>query len=238
VLRDLDALPFGTLDELIGPGRPLILAPHPDDESLGCGGLIAACSARGRPPCIVVVTDGTGSHPASRTHPPERLRAVREQEARAAAQHLGIEPDTVVFLRLRDTAVPSEGAVFDAAVSVIIGHLRAAMCSVILAPWRHDPHCDHVAADAMARQVARIAGIAHLSYPVWGWTLPPDSLLPDEPLAGWRLDISEQLDAKRAAIVTHRSQYSNLITDDPTGFRLPANLIAIFTRPHEVFVRA
>ena len=238
VLRDFDALPFGTLDELIGPGRPLILAPHPDDESLGCGGLIAACSARGRPPCIVVVTDGTGSHPASRTHPPARLRAVREQEARAAAQHLGIEPDTVVFLRLRDTAVPREGALFDATVSVITGHLRAAMCSVILAPWRHDPHCDHVAADAMARQVARIAGVAHLSYPVWGWTLPPDSLLPDEPLAGWRLDISEQLDAKRAAIVTHRSQYSNLITDDPTGFRLPANFIAIFTRPHEVFVRA
>ncbi len=238
VLRGFEALPFGTLDEIVGPDRPLILAPHPDDESLGCGGLIAACCARGTVPAIVVVTDGAGSHPGSRTHPPPRLRAVREQEAREAAQLLGVAPDMVAFLRLPDTAAPSAGATFRNAVGTITRIARASDCRAILAPWQHDPHCDHEAADAMARRAARMLGIPHLSYPVWGWTLPADFPLPDTPIEGWRFDISGHLQVKRAAIAAHASQYSDLIADDPTGFRLPADLLAVFARNYEVLVRA
>ena len=58
-------LPIGTLDDVIGPSAPLILAPHPDDESLGCGGLIAACCAAARPPVVAILTDGSQSHPGS-----------------------------------------------------------------------------------------------------------------------------------------------------------------------------
>ena len=42
----MDALPNADLDTILGTERPLILAPHADDESLGCGGLIAASCAR------------------------------------------------------------------------------------------------------------------------------------------------------------------------------------------------
>ena len=80
------------LDDIIGGGTCLILAPHPDDESLGCGGLIAACVAAGRPPLVAVLTDGAGSHPNSRTYPPDRLRAVRAQEVRTAVGMLGLPP--------------------------------------------------------------------------------------------------------------------------------------------------
>ncbi len=58
-------LPEGSLNDIIGGGTCLILAPHPDDESLGCGGLIAACVAAGRSPLVVILTDGAGSHPNS-----------------------------------------------------------------------------------------------------------------------------------------------------------------------------
>lgn len=43
-------LPPRRLTDIVGDGTCLILAPHPDDDSLGCGGLIAACVAAGRPP--------------------------------------------------------------------------------------------------------------------------------------------------------------------------------------------
>ena len=80
-------------------GCALVLAPHPDDESLGCGGLIAAACAGGQPPIVVVLTDGAGSHPNSRAYPPDRLRTTREAETLAALACLGLLEDRVVFLR-------------------------------------------------------------------------------------------------------------------------------------------
>jgi hypothetical protein len=75
-------------------------------------------------------------------------------------------------------------------------------------------------------------------YPVWGWLLAADHPLPDAPPRGMRLDIHAALAKKRQAIAAHRSQHSPLIADDPTAFQLPAELLAIFERPYEVFLAA
>jgi LmbE family N-acetylglucosaminyl deacetylase len=231
--------PVGSLDNVIGSGTCLILAPHPDDESLGCGGLIAACTAAGRPPLIAVLTDGSGSHPGSRAFPPDRLRAVRAQEVRAAVEHLGLAPDRVVFLNQPDTAAPHDGPAFDAAAAVLSGLVRQETnCTAVLAPWRHDPHCDHEAASLLASSVASAVPIRLVFYPVWGWTLPPDAPVPATPHRGFRLDISAFLAAKRAAIQAHQSQYGDLITDDPTGFRLPSALLSAFDTKFETFLLA
>ncbi len=230
------ALPLATLDELLGETPALILAPHADDESLGCGGLIAEACLLGRPPLAVILTDGTGSHPGSASYPPERLLAVREREAQAAVAILGLPADRLSFLRLRDTATPYGGPEFDDAVAELVALAMQHGCGTVLAPWQHDPHCDHLAAHLMARAVAARTDAVHLSYPVWGWTLPPDHPLPDDVQPGWRLDISRWQDAKRRAIAAHRSQYSELIMDDPTGFRLPAALLEVFEQPFEVFL--
>ena len=68
----------------------LVLAPHPDDETLGCGGFVIEACKRGRPPLIVAVTDGAGSHAGSTAYPPARLKALRAAELRSAAQILGV----------------------------------------------------------------------------------------------------------------------------------------------------
>src|ERR1700744_5936492 len=83
-------LPEAGLDDLLGGGGAVIVAPHPDDESLGCGALIAAACAEGRPVRLVVLSDGVGSHPNSVRYPPSRLRALREVEVRKAASVLGM----------------------------------------------------------------------------------------------------------------------------------------------------
>src|ERR1700712_2227887 len=124
--------PIGSLDDIIGGGTCLILAPHPDDESLGCGGLIAACVAAGRMPLVAILTDGAGSHPNSRSFPPDRLRTVRAQEVRQAVGCLGLPPDRVVFLGEPDAAAPHDGPGFDAVVERLTALARPD-CTAILA---------------------------------------------------------------------------------------------------------
>ena len=232
----MTALPVVPLEAVTG-GRPvLILAPHADDESLGCGGLIAAASAAGHAPFVLILTDGTGSHPNSRAYPPSRLKEVREQEALDAVGILGLPPGRLGFLGLRDTAAPMEGDGFDAAVATILSVAERTEAASVLSPWQHDPHCDHLAAHLMAGAAVARCRLRHLAYPIWGWTLPPDTRLPGLPPGGMRLDITEHLAAKRRAIAAHASQYGGLIQDDADGFQLPSSLLDIFNRPYETFL--
>ena len=232
----MERLPLRPVSALLEAGPVLILAPHPDDESLGCGGLIAACCEAGSPPFVLVLTDGAGSHPHSRTHPPERLATLRQQEARHAVACLGLPAGRIAFLGLPDTRSPTEGASFDDAVTAIAALARQHQAGTILATWEHDPHCDHESAHKLAAAASRLLGLRHLAYPVWGLTLPPDSPLPGPAPTGWRTDITEHLPAKRQAIAAHRSQYAGLIEDDPTGFQLPPGFVALFDRPYETIL--
>jgi LmbE family N-acetylglucosaminyl deacetylase len=238
VLAAFRALPFAGYDRITGGGPVLVVAPHPDDESLGCGGLIAEASRLGRAVAVAVLTDGTGSHPRSRAFPPERLRAVRESEARAAVQALGLPPNRIHFLGIPDTAAPHEGPAFAAAADRITRLADRYGAGAICATWVQDPHGDHVSAHRLAEAAAARTGARLLSYPVWGWTLPDEHGLPDEPVAGFRLDIARHLPAKRRAVAAHRSQTTDLIGDDPAGFRMPEAFRALFDQPFEVFLTA
>ena len=62
-------------ETVIGWGNACVFAPHPDDESLGCGGAIALLRNFELPVNIIVMSDGTLSHPNSRKFPPAALRA-------------------------------------------------------------------------------------------------------------------------------------------------------------------
>lgn len=228
------ALPVGRLDDVVGAGTCVVLAPHPDDESLGCGGLIASCVAAGRPPLVVVLTDGAGSHPHSPAYPADRLRAVRAEELLAAVGLLGLEPERVVMLGEPDTAL-ADGS--DRVVSRLVDLVRGEpTCSAILAPWLHDPHCDHEAAALIAARVAEATRCRHVAYPVWGWTLPDKASVPGSPGDGWRLDVGAFRALKREAVRAHRSQYGGLIIDDPSGFELPEALLSVFDSDFETFV--
>ncbi|WP_298967607.1 PIG-L family deacetylase [uncultured Methylobacterium sp.] len=235
-LAAAEALPVRDLRDLVGVGGLVVIAPHPDDESLGCGGLIAEACARGLSVRLVVVSDGVGSHPNSPSHPPERLRALRETETLAAARALGLDAAHVRFLRLPDRFVPSAGPAAEAAADAIAAAARESGATALFVTWAHDPHCDHEAAAALARLArARLDGVRLHAYPVWGWALPPDTEVGPAP-RGARLAIEAHLPAKRAAVAAHRSQTTDLIADDPDGFRLEPAMIARFARPFEIFV--
>src|ERR1700692_108633 len=89
----LSTLPEVDPATLVPPGaRAVIVSPHPDDEILATGGLLAQLSDLGRKALIIAVTDGTASHPDSPEWPAARLAATRPQETRAALPRLRIRP--------------------------------------------------------------------------------------------------------------------------------------------------
>lgn len=234
-LAELGLLPFADLETIVGAGGLVVVAPHPDDESLGCGGLIAGACRLGRSVRVVVVSDGCGSHTHSRLYPPDRLRELREDETRRAVGALGLDPEHVRFLRLPDAHVPSEGPIAEAAAGAIVEAVRDCAASAVFVTWQHDPHCDHTAA-AKIVTIARcqVAGLRVFAYTVWGWTLPSETEVGPPP-TGWRLDIAEDQEAKRRAVAAHASQTTDLISDDPSGFRLEAGMIEALCGPFEAF---
>jgi len=241
-LADPLALPLLPVTTATSFGPTLVVAPHQDDESLGCGGAIALLRRAGLPVTVLFVSDGTGSHPNSRTYPPQRLRNTREAEALVALALLGVAAEMVCFLRLPDTAVPRPGQPdFAAAVARVGAALDAAAPQTILLPWRRDPHCDHRAAWELVQ--ATLAGRTTrprlLEYPIWVWELGGVGDLPlTGEVLGWRLAIDAVLPQKAAAIAAHHSQTTALIDDDPTGFRLLPEMLAHFADPWEIFLES
>jgi LmbE family N-acetylglucosaminyl deacetylase len=233
----LRRLPLVEPDELLGNRPVLILAPHPDDESLGCGGLIAECRARGHDVYVMIVTDGSCSH-HSPTYPPERLAAVRAQEARDALRELDVPPDRLTFLGLRDGHAPLWGPRLRAAGRRVTSRAREWAIGTICTTWSYDPHPDHVATYRIARVAARAMGARLLCYPVWGWTLSATASPPEREIGGVRIDIARHLATKRRAVACHRSQMSDLIEDDPQAFRMPPEVLVYFDQPFEVFLNA
>lgn len=232
--------------QLRAMGAVLVVAPHPDDESLGCGGLIARLCGAGVPVHIVAVSDGTQSHPGSRRFDAAARRALRQAELVQAAAHLGVPAEQVSAMGLPDGAVPGPGhPAFAAAAAQLLRQVETVSAMTILAPWRHDPHTDHRASHALARCAAEAAQAATgrqrrlLEYFVW---TAERAAAHEMPQAGqgtaWQLDIAGVLPAKRGAIAAHRSQCGDAITDDPQGFTLPAAMRERALQPAEYFFEA
>lgn len=239
---DLDAVPLLPPETVRSWGKTLVVAPHPDDESLGCGGAIALLSSFGVPVNVLFISDGTGSHPNSVRFPAPVLRDLRESEAREALSRLGASLDSAVFLRLQDGAVPGQDTPgFAAAAASCRAYLADFQPQTLLLPWRRDPHPDHRATSRIVQ--AALGGLTPkprvLEYPVWAWerAAPEDVPQPHEARA-FRLDISGAAAVKRSAVDAHQSQVTHLIDDDPHGFWLSPEVIAHFERPWEIYLEA
>lgn len=214
----------------------LIVAPHPDDETLGCGGAIALLRQLNIPVQVLVVSDGTKSHPNSLVYPPPALKKLREQESLAALAILGVAPEAVTFLGLPDGEVYISNESQNA-IALITQYLIDLAPSIIFLPYRGDPHPDHRASwQLFATGIKNLTYIPRmLEYPIWDWDTKQRGNFTEQ-IEAWRLDINSVLELKRKAIAQYRSQISDLIKDDPEGFRLSPEMLQNFTQPWEVYL--
>ena len=227
-------------------GSTVVIAPHPDDEALGCGGLLALLHRAGQPTAAVLVSDGTMSHPRSQLFSADARQAVREAEFGQALRILAAADAPPLLLRLPDSRVPADAATpgFGEAVGRLRAFLENQRAATVLVPWRRDPHPDHRATAALVQ--AALAAMPHpprrLEYVVWAWARAAPADLPTaaDAVRGFRLEIGAAAAVlKQQAIAAHRSQVApGVFVDDPDGFLLSTDMLAHFAGPYEVFFEA
>ncbi|HEX4507516.1 MAG TPA: PIG-L family deacetylase [Alphaproteobacteria bacterium] len=237
-IESLDCLPLVPLDRILGPGGLIVIAPHPDDETLGCGGLIARARSEGRAVRVVILSDGSLSHQGSRDYPPDRLRTVRQQESTVALEMLGVSRQDIHFLDIKDGSVPAAGGELVAVARQVLDIVRpmGGEPGTIAVTWRDDPHPDHKAAYEIAHQVRLwLPALKLIEYPIWG-SHESGRIEVGDSVNGYRLDIAGHTALKHRAILAYRSQVTDLITDAPGAGPLPERFLERFRRPHEVFL--
>lgn len=220
--------PVLALDDQARTVPPLVVAPHPDDEVLGVGGLVAMLAGGVE---IAVVTDGEASHPDSTVHSPAALAAIRRAETVTACGLLGVAATAVDHLGHPDGGV-DEAALADALTR------RLAPGRWCVTTWRGDGHPDHEAVGRAAAVACRRSGATLLEFPVWMWHWAG----PDHPDVPWhrarRVDLTGAArSAKREAVDAFRSQVLPLGPAPADAAILPPHVLARFARPYEtVFI--
>ena len=223
-------IPMTPLDHLVGAGhRVLLVAPHPDDEVLAAGGLLAMLAAHWQEPFVIAVTDGTASHPGSTLWTPQRLKAERPLESTKALTRLGL---TGISLRMQ---LPDGG--LEAAEDELSRRLEDLICSgdTVVTTWRHDGHPDHEAPGRAWGGACARRGGGLLEAPVWAWhwAQVEDSRLP------WHRARRLALDPRARACKVHavRAFSSQLQCDPSTGAEpvLRQSMVARAAWPFELF---
>ena len=214
---------------LQGRHRVVLLSPHPDDETLACGGLLRAASEARLDIQLVAVTDGEACYPGDAAWTPARLRDVRPREVMQAFDALGVRAQ-VQRLGLPDGGVGSHAAALEAALRTLLqpGDL-------VLAPWEQDGHPDHDAVGRAALAVAAQPGMRLLRYPVWAWHwLSPHTHR--APFDAIRMPLTPDTVArKQRAIACFASQLQSDAPRAPAPI-LPPHVVQRFHRPFEVYL--
>ena len=187
----------------------LIVVPHPDDESLSTGGLIAHLRRRQVRVVVICVTDGDAAYP-DHVEPAE-LASWRRTEQQNALDALDVPAADVRRAGIGDGTVDAH---VDALQSLVERVATESAIGHIVAPWVHDHHCDHEATGRAARDAARRLEIP-LTYGLfWGLTRT------DAPTGGAvelrRLDLSDDERARKdIAIGAHRTQITTSVAPLP-----------------------
>ncbi len=143
----------------------IVFTPHPDDETLGCGGTIAKRVSEGYEVRIVVMTDGR--HAFSRAlkmkaNPsPEELKLIRIEEMMRAAEILGVTEDKVTLLNIEDGTLEENSKEAEKRVTQIMNETRP---TDVFIPYEKDHHADHRATNRIVRSSIKKLGLSVTKY--------------------------------------------------------------------------
>jgi LmbE family N-acetylglucosaminyl deacetylase len=219
---------------MTGPRTHLIVvAPHPDDETIGLGGTIHDHVRHGGTVEIVAVTDGEAADDEACESARAALANRRDCERERALHLLGAGHAEVLRLRLPDREVAlHERSLADDLARRFAGRRRELGDCLVAVTWREDPHTDHRASARAAIVAARTSGVRLVEVPIWaryrGMSLPAHR-------AAYRAISPGGQRAKRAALQAFTSQTEPLPRG--RGAILPPDFLPLFDQTHEVVLR-
>ncbi|GAY08022.1 bifunctional PIG-L family deacetylase/class I SAM-dependent methyltransferase [Pseudonocardia sp. N23] len=217
--------------DVAGAGPLVVVAAHPDDETLGAGGYVAAVHSAGAEVRLVVATDGEAAYPDLDPDGRAALGRARREELRDALRTLGLADVDVTWLGLPDSGLAAH---HDTLVDALRPLLDGA--TTCLAPWSDDPHPDHAAVGAATTAAAPLT--THCwAFPIWACVrgTPDDVALPWDRAARHDLGATATQD-KRDAV----ARFATQVGAPPGGGApvLPPEVLAHFDTGVELFLRS
>jgi LmbE family N-acetylglucosaminyl deacetylase len=209
----------------------IVFSPHQDDETFGCGGMIAQKREQGLSVVVIFLTDGRGSH-SSDLNIQDEIIQIRKQEALNALGILGVQPSEIYFLDKPDGTLPDlKLEEREQTIKQISELLQRYQPGEVYVPHHKDCHKDHEATFYLVKEAitqARIT-VELLQYPIWVfWRAPLFILLKSKDItAAYRLSVTTVQEKKNQAIAAYPSQIQIL----PSGF------IKRFSNRAEIFFK-
>lgn len=186
----------------------VVFAPHPDDETLACGGTIILNTKQGNDVYVIYMTDGRHSHShtfgITADPTPDELKVIRSSEAKRATNILGVKERNLIFLEYEDLSLTARN--IESAAVRVEKLLKQLNPDMIYCPIIQDRHQDHKATNLILYKSMKLFNVLPeiYHYLIWGdlnYLIPGKSIL---------VDITEVLPIKSKALKEYLSQTTKI----------------------------
>jgi LmbE family N-acetylglucosaminyl deacetylase len=237
----------------------VVFAPHPDDETLACGGTLIEKKRAGAAIKVVFVTNGAYSH--VQLMAADQLKTIRRREAISACKCLGVDETDIIFLDFEDGKFIDT---YENAVDHLAKILSEVQPEEVFVPYRgdQDPNRDHIGAHQAVMEAIRSLDmkVTINEYPVWLWYRWPWMNLPLRKNRSFlkvfmeNVDMARRLfsdfnhflfvghilERKKTALNRHQSQIKRLIPDQrwmTLGDLAGGQFLELFFQDREIYYR-
>lgn len=212
--------------------RIVIIAPHPDDEILGCAGLIQYWTNLNRKILLIAVTNGTQSHPLSTKYTPEQLNELRPKESICALNILGVHSFVKrIEVNILDGQVYLQQHRLKEALNELIDQN-----DILISTYEKDGHPDHEATGKIVKYFAQDNQLPCYQMLIWFWHWAIPSKMIIDFRNTYKLPLTPtQLQLKKMAIESFKTQ----IEDDKSSGNsaiLSSETIDRILFPWEIFI--
>ncbi|QKQ73652.1 PIG-L deacetylase family protein [Nostoc sp. TCL240-02] len=240
MLQFLWLLHIGSKPMKVNQKSAMVIAPHQDDEVLGCGGLIKLKREQNVPVQIVFVTDGAASHGKHPKFQSGEMVSIRKQEALSALSILGIDSEQIYFLDKPDSQLQYlDASKRQQTIEQLAQLLKSFQPGEVYVTHRQDRIKDHEVTYELLLAAIQYSEIEVdiLQYPIWIlWkSLLFRDLKLDELASAYRISIHSVQNKKIEALGAYRSQC--LPIDAETYAVLKPGFLRRFFVPYEIFFK-